>query len=332
MSNAVKTIIGVAAAVAVPFVAPYVATAFGTSLTVSSALAGAGLGAAGAAVTGGDVGRGALMGGIGGGIYGYTQPAAAAAGAAGAAPSVGLAPGELGMAGGVSGTPAATAGLSTATAPALAGAAPTTFTGALSQIPGAIAAKFTDPKALADMTLRAAGQLAGSAFAGEGLSEEEKVLLNSQTEELRNLQQTNKALFNQQLEQAQQLAGSTKYFDPEYFGLQAARRQQIAGVRATREATQGRTGEERANIQRRGQLATGLNTGTAFDVGYGQGVAGRQGAATSAMTAFGGLKPPTTDYNTMLNAEEYKRKAREREVGGVQTLFGSLTEQPRPRA
>jgi hypothetical protein len=182
------------------------------------------------------------------------------------------------------------------------------------------------------MTLRAAGQLAGSAFAGDGLSEEEKVLLNSQTEELRNLQQTNKALFNQQLEQAQQLAGDVKYFDPEYFGLQAARKQQIAGVRATRAATQGRTGEERANIQRRGQLATGLNTGTAFDTGYQQGITGRQGATGAAMTAFGGLKPPTTDYNTMLNAEEYKRKAREREVGGIQTLFGSLTEQPKPRA
>ena len=318
MSNAVKTIIGVAAAVAVPFVAPYVATAFGTSLTVSSALAGAGLGAAGAAVTGGDVGRGALMGGVGGGIYGYTQPVAGAAGtAAGAAGAAGLAPGELGQ--------TAAAGLSTATAP-------TTFTQALSQIPGAIAAKFTDPKALADMTLRAAGQLAGSAFAGDGLSEEEKVLLNSQTEELRNLQQTNKALFDQQLQQAQQLAGDVKYFDPENFGLQAARRQQIAGVRQTRAATEGRTGEARANIQRRGQLATGLNTGTAFDTGYQQGITGRQGATNAAMTAFGELKPPMTAYDTMLNAEEYKRKAREREVGGVQTLFGSLTEQPRPRA
>jgi hypothetical protein len=329
MSNAVKTIIGIAAAVAVPFVAPYVATALGTSLTVSSALAGAGLGAAGAAVTGGDVGRGALLGGVGGGIYGYTQPVAgAAAGAAGAAPSAGLAPGELGMVGGTSVAPTlaqtGAVGLSTATAPS-------TFTQALSQIPGAIAAKFTDPKALADMTLRAAGQLAGSAFAGDGLSEEEKVLLNSQTEELRNLQQTNKALFNQQLEQAQQLAGDVKYFDPEYFGLQAARRQQIAGVRATRAATQGRTGEERANIQRRGQLDTGLKTGTAFDVGYGQGVAGRQGATNAAITAFGGLKPPMTDYNTMLNAEDKKRAAREREVGGIQTLFGSLTEQPKPR-
>lgn len=328
MSNAVKTIIGIAAAVAVPFVAPYVATAFGTSLTVSSALAGAGLGAAGAAVTGGDVGRGALLGGVGGGIYGYTQPVAGAA--AGAAGTAGVAAGPqttvdaFGQIVPSSVAPAA-AGLSTATAP-------TTFTQALSQIPGAIAAKFTDPKALADMTLRAAGQLAGSAFAGDGLSEEEKVLLNSQTEELRNLQQTNKALFNQQLEQAQQLAGDVKYFDPEYFGLQAARRQQIAGVRQTRAATQGRTGEERANIERRMQLATGLNTGTAFDTGYQQGVKGRQDATNAAITAFGGLKPPTTDYNTMLNTEEFKRKAREREVGGVQTLFGSLTEQPKPRA
>ena len=92
---------------------------------------------------------------------------------------------------------------------------PTTFTEALSKVPGEIAAKFTDPKTLADLTLRAAGTIAGSVIAGDGLSDQERTLLTAQTDELRALQQTNAGLFAQRLEQAQNLMGESKYFDPE---------------------------------------------------------------------------------------------------------------------
>ena len=102
----------------------------------------------------------------------------------------------------------------TAAAAAAATGAPRTFSEILSQTGDAIKAKFADPKNLADMTLRAAGQLAGSALAGSGLSPEEETLLSQQTEELRQLQKTNQALFNQKLDQAQNLAGESKSFNP----------------------------------------------------------------------------------------------------------------------
>jgi len=98
----------------------------------------------------------------------------------------------------------------------LTGAKSATFMEAIKQVPGQIAAKFTDPKALADLTLRAGGMLAGSLIAGDGLSDEERKLLDAQTEELRTLQQANAGLFAQRLEQAQNLVGESKYFDPEW--------------------------------------------------------------------------------------------------------------------
>ena len=87
MSNSVKMIVGVVAAVAIPFAAPALAamvmssaalpalagaaTALGT--TGTSAIIGAGLGAASAAATGGDIGKGALFGGLGGGLGGLSK-------------------------------------------------------------------------------------------------------------------------------------------------------------------------------------------------------------------------------------------------------------------
>jgi len=106
MSKAVKTVIGVAAAIAIPFAAPVIAGAIGASLGVTaatfgmsatvgsvlgSAAVGAALGGATQAVLGGDVGRGALMGGISGGIGGYATAPTAAAGAAGTAGTTGTA-------------------------------------------------------------------------------------------------------------------------------------------------------------------------------------------------------------------------------------------------
>jgi len=362
MSKAVKTIIGVVAAIAIPFAAPAIASAIGTSMGISaatfgmsatvgsvvgSAAVGAVLGGATQAILGGDVGRGALMGALGGGFGGYTS-APAAAPAAGAAPPpvfdatpTGLVPapgygapaatgltgipqtavdefGQIiaapsptvaaptGLAGAqttvnefgqVTAAPAAPAAAPTAPAAGLQGvpqtvpmgpqtaqqlgagfnqqmtaagisSRPVTFAEAVRAIPGEIAAKFNDPKTLADMTLRAAGNLAGSAIAGDGLSDQERALLNAQTEELRTLQQTNQALFNQKLEQAQNLIGESKYFDPEYYGLQRARRAQTAAAKAKRTGLRGLEGSARAAESRRFDLATARDVGTAYDQGF----------------------------------------------------------------
>jgi hypothetical protein len=207
---------------------------------------------------------------------------------------------------------------------------PTTFMDALSKVPETIAAKFTDPKALADLTLRAAGQLAGSIIAGDGLSDEERALLAAQTDELRTLQQTNAGLFAQRLEQAQNLIGESKYFDPEYFGLQRARRAQTAAAKAKRAGLRGLEGAGRAAEARRFDLATARDVGTSFDQGYLTGLGGRLQTMQAGMQGLQGLTYPSSmgDYTNLRGAYTTADERRQREVGGVQRLFGSLTETP----
>lgn len=160
-------------------------------------------------------------------------------------------------------------------------AAPTqTFMQALKQVPSAIAAKFRDPNALADLTLRAAGLIAGSIIAGDGLSAEEQKLLDAQRKELEYLQANNQALFQERLNQARGLLGEAKYFDPNYFGLQQAAGVQLRGARAKEEALAGidpRRAGLRAAEERRANLAIGRDVGTAYSQGYQQGVEGRTG-------------------------------------------------------
>lgn len=201
---------------------------------------------------------------------------------------------------------------------------PRTFSEAVRQIPGEIAGRFRDPKALADMTLRAADTLAGSALAGSGLSSQEQQLLNEQVAELRQLRETNQALFNQRLEQAQNLIGEAKYFDPEYFGLQRARRAQVAGAKAKQAGLRGLTGERAQAEARRVDIATGRETGTAFDVGYQSGIQGRLGTMQAGLQAMPGpmQMSPYADLRTTLSEAERRRRER---AGDIGSLFGSLT-------
>lgn len=203
---------------------------------------------------------------------------------------------------------------------------PTTFAEAVSRVPGEIAAKFNDPKALADLTLRAAGNLAGSMIAGDGLSDEERALLAAQTEELRTLQQTNAGLFAQRLEQAQNLIGESKYFDPEYFGLQRARRAQTAAARAKRAGLRGLEGASRAAESRRFDLATARDVGTSYDQGYLAGVQGRLGTMQAGMqmmpTGFPSSMGDYTNLRGAYGAAATRARETQRDIGD---LFGSLT-------
>ena len=205
-------------------------------------------------------------------------------------------------------------------------AAPKTFADALASVPGEIAKKFTDPKALADMTLRAAGAIAGSAIAGSGMSREEKQLLEAQTNELRQLQQTNKALFDQKLQQAQDLIGESNYFDPEYFGLQRARRAQLAGATAKRAGLRGLTGAQRASEERRFDLATSRDIGTAFDQGFDTGVAGRSKtiqAGLAAMPSY--LTGSGSEYQNIYSQLTAADKRRRDTASDFSKLYGSIT-------
>lgn len=261
---------------------------FGLSATVGSALGsaivGAGLGAVTAAVTGQNIGRGALFGGIGGGIGGYMDASSAAAQASGTGltpPSVSgatapVATGAEGLTASTSwtspdynlgGAQATTSGSSGVglrmptegasgyglKVPASSnvfgsGSGGSADASGLDKFSDALKAKFTDPKVQADMVLRAAGQLAGSAFAGDGLSDEEKQLLAQQKQELEQLRSTNQELFNQRLQAAQNLLGEAHYFNPEYFGGQSYKAYQNAAGRAERDVLRN-IGPQRAGLR-----------------------------------------------------------------------------------
>jgi hypothetical protein len=356
MSKSVKKIIGVVVAVAIPFAAPAIASSIGLSAAVGkiagSAIVGAAMGAGGAAISGGDVGRGALFGGIGGGLGGYsaglktaaTAPGvatgAAPAGATGAtAAGGGAAAGAGGLqevvvtglrtgqtAAGAAAPVVASAAGGAAAADAGGAAAPKkTFTQALREVPSAIADKFRDPAALADLTLRAAGMLAGSAAAGEGLSPDEQRLLQAQQEELNWLQKNNRAVFNQKLQEAQALLGEARYFDPEYFGLQAARRQQLAGAAQEREGLRGLTGERRRAAQRKIRLGVARNVGQAYDVGFGTGVSGRLQTRQAGLTAMPEAPATYGGYTGLAESFRQARTGRQGNLEGIGDLFGSLT-------
>jgi len=317
------------AAIAIPYVAP----AIGSSLNALTGLSafttgagqiatGAGLGALTAGATGGDWRTGALIGGAGtaaqrAGLF--ERPEAAV----------------RSMFSGTGGAPGTAAGGGSTTG---AGGA---VLPAIRQIPSTIAARFSNPEMLADMTLRAAGMLAGSALAGSGLSPEEERLLAEQTAELRQLQQSNQQLFQQRLQQAQDLAGEAKYFDPTYFGLQSARRTQTAmgrqaaaGMRSL--AAGGASPERIAAERRRAGLDIARATGTAFDTGFGQGVQGQMQARRAGIDAMPTEAPSSMGAYSQL-AQQYTSAAeRQREaqadIGGLFADLGSKDrEENRPK-
>lgn len=237
---------------------------------------------------------------------GLSVPASAPTGAV--TPGAGYLPPDLRFTGGVT-TPST---------------APLTFTEAIKQVPGQLAAKFRDPQVLADMTLRAGAQIAGSALAGSGLSEEEQQLLNQQTEELRALKTSNEELFRQRLQAAQDMIGESRYFDPEFFGLQSARRTQTAAARASAAGTRGMTGERRRAEERRYALASGRDVGTAYDAGYSTGVQGRLQTRQAGLSALPSPLTYTTTAGVGLLGQEYARQRRREKEQGFEGLTAPL--------
>ena len=190
---------------------------------------------------------------------------------------------------------------------------------------------------VADLILRGAGLLAIDQLAGggdgssalAGLSAEEQALVMDMRDELAKAQEEDENLFNERLRQAYALIGDVDYFDPEYFGLQSARRAQLQAARAKQAGLRGLTGEERAAEARRYDLETGRSTGTAYDVGFGTGVEARTRARQAGIEALPGPYTSPTEIYTALSriygggAAEAARAAEQRRAN-VAGLFGGL--------
>ena len=211
----------------------------------------------------------------------------------------------------------------TGAAGTVAQAAPATFSEALKQ-------KFTDPRNQADLFLRAAGQIAGSTIAGDGLSDEERQLLQQQTAELEQLRTTNQELFNQRLQEAQNIIGESKYFDPSYFGLQSERAVKTAGSRAKREAL-GNFGSQRAGLRRAEERRFDLGLATGGQTAYLQGAdAAQQNKLRTQQAGINAL--PTSGPAAGLQYGQYvgslydaADRRRRQAAGDIGDLFGSFT-------
>jgi len=178
--------------------------------------------------------------------------------------------------------------------------------------------------------LRAAGQIAGSQIAGDGLSDEEKALLNQQTAELRQLRETNQELFNQRLQEAQGLIGESKYFDPAYFGMQSERAVRTAGARAKREAL-GKFGPQRAGLRSAEERRFDLGISTGGQTAYLQGADAAQQNRIRTQTAGLSALPtgaPTgaLQYGSYVGGLYDAADRRRRQAAGdIGDLFGSFT-------
>ena len=203
-------------------------------------------------------------------------------------------------------------------------AAPATLSEALKQ-------KLTNPSNQADLVLRAAGQLVGSAIAGDGLSDEEKALVAQQKAELESLRSTNKALFDQKIQQALEYAGESRYFDPETFGLRASRQVQNAGARAKQEGLRGidsrRAGLRRAE-ERRYNLGIDTGAQTAYLQGMDMAEQNKLRVKQAGLSAIPsqGYEASNMQYasylGNMYDAADRRRRAA---AGDIGDLFGGFT-------
>jgi len=226
-------------------------------------------------------------------------------------------------------TPGATAVGYTAPTQTTMGAIGEKLTTAATNVGKEVVKSISDPKKQADLLLRAAGQIAGTYLAPEGMTPEQKAELDKQRQELETLRTTNQELFKEKLNAARQLVQDANYFDPEYFGLQRARQVQQAGAKVEREQLakipQTKAGL-RASEQRRIRLGTGRDVGTAYDTGFTTAVDAQNRARSAGLNLYpsaSSLSTQTYAQNLMGmydKAEERKRDA----IARTQKLFGTV--------
>jgi len=336
----IKKAIAVIAVIAIPIAAPMIAsslvasTALGAAVTasigatatavVSSAIVGAGLGAITAKVTGGDVKAGAISGLIGGGIGGYTSASKPGMFGNAATPtssgSVTTLDGGSVSSGTTTANGVTNASLTTTADGTLSNAVVNTGTDAvveasftdslkagLSSAGEKIVDKFTNPDALANAVLQVGGAVAAEAIVGTpDQSPEATAAIEEYKQELQALKSKDEAAFNQKLDAAKQYMVQAGYYDPQYFGLQAANRAAITEGRKLREFERKaglKSGGVSSGDRRRAALSGSKNVQTAFDTGFVQGI----GLKDKAMATGVGLIPNASPNaaNAALNMANY---------------------------
>jgi hypothetical protein len=303
----VKKVVAVAAMVVIPIAAPAIASSIAASgvlgaavsgamattvgAAVSSAVVGAGLGAITAKVTGQNVKAGAIAGALGGGFGGYRSASAGTFGTPQGGVSATFDRAKQSVSNLFSGGDAPTTDGGTVTDNAVKVGTKDVvekevvekgFLEKMSSVPSKVLDKVTNPDTIANLTLQAGGQLLATALIPPGsmpeLSAEEQQVLEEYKAELADLKENNEAAFNAKMDAAQQYLVQAGYFNPEYFGLQAANRTAIDQERKMREykrtagLTNFRNTGANAAEERRMALQGARNVQSSFDSGFQKGM------------------------------------------------------------
>ena len=371
LKKLVAVVVAVAIPIAAPIIASSLvaSTAIGAAVTatigatataaVSSAIVGAGLGAVAAKVTGGNVKAGAISGLIGGGISGYMSaakpgmfgnPAANAStsttattldgSAIGSGNTGNLPPGVQNAAYTPGGETAVnnSVNASLGSNAVVDGATNVSFvesmkTG-LSNAGQLVASKLTNPETLANAVLQVGGAVAAEAIVGTPADQSAETLeaIEQYKAELTALKAKDEAAFNQKMEAAKQYMVQAGYYDPNYFGLQAANKAAITEGRKLREFERKaglREGGVSSGDMRRAALSGSDNVQSAFDRGFLSGVDLQNKATSTGVGLIPSGSPNAVNAqlglaNFYAGQDSAAQQSAQAKKDNIQKFFGSF--------
>lgn len=321
-SNGLKTVVAIATSILIPVAAPYITKALATSQIlgatvasfasstaggyITSAIAGAAMGAVSAAVTGQNVSAGAITGALGGGLgqFGANRLAASEVSGAGAGAATGgpapVTSATMPQSLSVNATPSLNQPIYSQTA-ADAIVRNTASEGTGGNFLTNLAGKFgLTAENAADVAIQAGSQLLGAYLAPDPGSPRDdpnyQRAVEEYKQELEVLRETNKELFDQRMQVAQNFLINARGYDPSYFADLNAKRTMLQQARVTAQQEEelrfsGRSGLTTGD-KVRATLDAGLNVGQSYLTGQQQGMNMQNNLMTAGLNAM-----PTTGYN-----------------------------------
>jgi hypothetical protein len=151
--------------------------------------------------------------------------------------------------------------------------------------------RVTDPTKLADMTLMAAPQIAGSIYAAQAGKEQQKRIDEYQAE-LKRLEGQDQAAYQAKLQEYNDFVAQAKAINPDYWAQQTANAAQVSGAKSLAEGFRDdrfaglRTPGYGASERRRASLGLTANVGSAYDRGYAGGLDMRNTALSRAQSMY----------------------------------------------
>ena len=167
----------------------------------------------------------------------------------------------------------------------------------------ALANRFTDPEALANVTMQAGGQLLGTMLAPDPeMPPEQRELLEMRKQELAELKEKDEAAFNAQMDAAKQYLQQAKQYDPTYMAFQAANKEAIDQQRKLREqyrraALSGGRDISEAE-KRRMSLDSARQVSSEYDRGFQQGLSAQNKVTQAGLSAI----PNSAQFANYTNA------------------------------